>query len=82
MDSNVLPKVYKVPAVTLSLHHSFAEAGDTTTDGGTAEVLKSYFGVAVGLGVGLIVSVIVHVITVLWLKRRHWVLPCAGDLDL
>ena len=45
-------------------------------------MLKSYFGVAVGLGVGLIVSIIVHVITVLWLKRCHWVLPCAGDLDL
>ena len=81
VDSNVLPKVYKVPAVTLSLHHSFAEAGDTTTDGGTAE-LQSCFGVAVGLGVVLIVNVIVHVISVLWLKRRHWVLPCAGDLDL
>ena len=44
--------------------------------------MQSYFGVAVGLGVGLIVSIIVHVISVLWLKRRHWVLPCAGDLDL
>ena len=81
MDSKVLSTVYKVPAVTLSLHYSIAEAVDTTTDGGTAEV-QSYFGVAVGLGVGLIVSVIVHAITVLWLKRRHWVLPCAGDLDL
>ena len=44
--------------------------------------MQSYFGVAVGLGVGLIVSVTVHVITVLWLKRRQWVLPCAGDPDL
>ena len=44
--------------------------------------MQSYFGVAAGLGVVLIVSVIVHAITVLWLKRRHWVLPCAGDLDL
>ena len=44
-------------------------------------MLKSYFGVAVGLGAGLIVSIIVHVITVLWLNKRHWVLPCAGDLD-
>ena len=48
--------------------------------------LQSYFDVAVGLGVVLtvivIVNVIVIVITVLWLKRRHWVLPCAGDLDL
>ena len=82
MDSKVLSTVYKIPAVTLSLHYSIAEAVDTTTDGGMAEVLKSYFGVAVGLGAGLIVSIIVHVITVLWLKRRHWVLPCAGDLDL
>ena len=81
MDSKVLSTVYKVPAVTLSLHYSIAEAVDTTTDGGTAEV-QSYFGVAVGLGAGLIVSIIVHVITVLWLKRRHWVMPCAGDLDL
>ena len=45
-------------------------------------MLKSYVGVAVGLGVGLIVNIIVIVITVLWLKRRHWMLPCAGDLDL
>ena len=74
--------MYKIPAVTLSLHYSIPEAVDTTTDGGTTEVLKSYVGVAVGLGVGLIVSIIVHVITVLWLKRRHWVLPCAGDLGL
>ena len=81
MDSKVLSTVYKIPAVTLSLHYSIAEAVDTTTDGGTPEV-QSYFGVAVGLGVVLIVNIIVHVITVLWLKRRHWVLPCAGDLDL
>ena len=81
VDSNVLPKVYKVPSILLSLHYSFAEAGDTTTDGCTGEV-QSYFGVAVGLGVVLAVIVIVHVITVLWLKRRQWVLPCAGDLDL
>ena len=81
LDSKVLSTVYKLPAVTLSLLYSIPEAQDTTTDGGTGEV-QSYFGVAVGLGVGLIVSVIVHVITVLWLKRRHWVLPCAGDLDL
>ena len=53
VDSNVLPKVYKVPAVTVPLHHSFAEAGDTATDGGTAE-MQSCFGVAVGLGVVLI----------------------------
>ena len=44
--------------------------------------MQSYFGVAVGLGVVLIVNVIVLVITVLWLNRRHWVLPSAGDLDL
>ena len=44
--------------------------------------MQSYFGVAVGLGVGLIVNIIVIVITVLCLKRRHWVLPCTGDLDL
>ena len=81
MDSKVLTTVYKLPAVTISLLYSIPEAVDTTTDGGTAEV-QSYFGVAVGLGVVLIVSVIVHVITVLWLKRRQWVLPCAGDLDL
>ena len=81
MDSKVLSTVYKVPAVTISLHCSIVEAEDTTINGGTAE-LHSYFGVAVGLGVGLIVNIIVIVITVLWLKRRHWVLPCAGDLDL
>ena len=68
-------------AVLLSLHFSFAEAVDTTTDGATAEV-QSYFGEAVGLGVVLTVIVIVIVVIVLWLKRRHWVLPCAGDLDL
>ena len=77
--------MYKVPAVTISLHDSIAEAEDTTIDGGTAE-LRSVFGVAVGLGVVLtvivIVIVIVIVVTFLWLKRRHWVLPCAGDLDL
>lgn len=81
LDSKVLSTVYKVPAVTLSLHYCIPEAVDTTTDGGTAEV-QSYFGVALGLGVVLIVNIIVIVITVLWLKRRHWVLPCAGDLDL
>ena len=81
MDSKVLSTVYKVPAVTLSLHYSIPEAEDTTPDGGTPEV-QSYFGVAVGLGVVLIVSIIVIVITVLLLKSRHWVLPCAGDLDL
>ena len=81
MDSKVLSTVYKVPAVILSLHYSITEAVDTTTDGSTAEV-QSNFGVAVGLGVGLIVSIIVIVITVLLLKRRHWVLPCTGDLDL
>ena len=81
MDSKVLSTVYKVQAVLLSLHYSIAETEDTTTDGGTAEV-QPYFGVAVGLGVVHIVNVIAHVITVLWLKRRHWVLPCAGDLDL
>ena len=68
-------------AVLLSLHFSFAEVVDTTTDGATAEV-QSYFGVAVGLGMVLIVNVIVIVVIVLLLKRRHWVLPCAGDLDL
>ena len=73
--------VYKLPAVTLSLLYSIPEAVDTTTDGCTGDV-QSYFGVAVGLGVVLIVNVIVIVITVLWLKRRHWVLPCAGDMDL
>ena len=75
----------KVPAVTISLHCSIVEAEDTTINGGTAE-LHSYFDVAVGLGVVLtvivIVVVIIIVITVLWLKRRHWVLPCAGDLHL
>ena len=81
MDSKVLSTVYKLPAVTLSLLYSIAEAVDTTTDGCTGDV-QSYFGVAVGLGVVLIVNVIVIVITVLWLKRRHWVLPCAGDMDL
>ena len=81
MDSKILSTVYKAPAVLLSLHYSIAEAETTTTDGGTAEG-QPYFGVAVGFGVVLIVSVIILVITVLWLKRRHWMLPCAGDLDL
>ena len=45
LDSKVLSTVYKVPAVTLSLHYSIVEVEDTTIDGGTAE-LHSYFGVA------------------------------------
>ena len=85
VDSNVLSIVCRIPYLTLSVHYSIAETETTTTDVSTAE-LQSYFDVAVGMGVVLtvivIVSVIVIVITVLWLKTRQWVLPCAGDLDL
>ena len=85
VGSNVLPIVCRIPYLSLSVHYSIAEAKTTTTDGSTAE-LQSYFDVAVGLGVFLTVIVIINVIAIvitgLWLKRRHWMLPCADDLDL
>ena len=71
--------------ITVLMQYSFAVTKDTTTCRAKAE-LPSYFGVAVGLGVVLalivIFGVIVVVVSVLWLKRHQWILPCTGDLDL
>ena len=71
--------------ITVLMQYSIAVKEDTTTGRAKAE-LQSYFGVAVGLGVVLalivLLNVIVVVVSVLWLKRHQWILPCTGDLDL
>ena len=71
--------------ITVLMQCSIAVTEDTTTGRAKAE-LQSYFGVAVGLGVVLalivLLNVIVVVVSVLWLKRHQWILPCTGDLDL
>ena len=73
-----------LPIIVL-MQYSIAVTEDTTTGRAKAE-LQSYFGVAVGVGVVLalivLLNITVVVVSVLWLKRHQWILPCTGDLDL
>ena len=57
----------------------FSEAESETVDKGTATSdTSSYFGVAVSVVLALVLIVIV--VVVVWLWRRHWTLPCAGNV--
>ena len=82
LDFNVLSAVFTHYCL---MQCSIAVAEDTTTSRTKAE-LQSYLGVAVGFGVVLalivILNVTVVVVSVVWLKRHQWILPCTGDLDL
>ena len=57
----------------------FPEAGSVTADKGTdSSDTSCYFGVAVSVVLALVL--IVSVVVVVWLSRRQWTLPCAGNV--